>query len=88
MPFLKIVTLLTIRINDDVADDATLAEIKAQLPLALQDDIAAYYQKIQKWKSYAVLVNAGQPNEELTRTAFFEIHRHDIGKACSPQREI
>jgi len=56
--------------------------------LELQGIIVDYYQKIQKWKNYAVKINAGQDNEELSVTATYEICRHDIGEACSRQIEI
>lgn len=88
MPFLRIRQDLAIPLISDLPDNATPAQIKAALPLALQSIIADYYQKIKTWKSYAVKVNEGQSNEEVSVTATYEICRHDIGKACSPQREI
>jgi len=75
-------------LTSDLPDNATPAQIKAALPLELQDIIVDYYQKIKKWKSYAVKINAGLANEELSVTATYEICRHDIGKACSRQVEI
>jgi len=69
-------------------DNATLTQIKAALPQTAQDEIAAYYQMIQKWKSYAVKINEGELNEGLSITSTYEICRHDIGESCSPQVEI
>ena len=88
MPYLRIRQDIAIPLTSDLPDDATPAQIRAALPLELQSIISDYYQKIQKWKSYAVKINAGQPNEELSVTATYEICRHDIGKACSRQVEI
>ena len=88
MPFLRIRQDTAIPLTSDLPDNATPAQIKAALPLELQDIIVDYYQKIQKWKSYAVKINNGQANEELSVTATYEICRHDTGKACSPQMEI
>ena len=88
MPFLRLRQDIAIPLTSDLPDDATPAQIKAALPLELQNIIIDYYQKIQTWKSYAVKINDGQANEELSITATYEICRHDIGKACSPQREI
>jgi len=88
MALLRIRQDTAIPLASNLPDDATPSQIKAALPQELQDIIVDYYQKIQKWKSYAVKINDGQANEELSITATYEICRHDIGKACSPQREI
>ena len=88
MPLLRIRQDIAIPLTRDLPDNATPAQIKAALPLELQSIIVDYYQKIQKVKSYAVKINAGVDNEEVSNTATYEICRHDIGKQCSPQREI
>ena len=88
MSLLRIRQDIAIPLANDLPDDATLSQIKAALPLELQGIIARYYKEIKKWKSYAVKINEGQDNEELSITATYEICRHDIAKACSPQREI
>ena len=88
MPYLRMRQDTAILLSRDLPDDATSAQIRAALPLELQDIITDYYQKIKKWKSYAVKINAGQVNEEVSITATYEICRHDIGKQCSPQKEI
>ena len=88
MPYLRIRQDTAIPLSKDLPDNATPAQIKAALPLELQSIIADYYQKIQKWKSYAVKINEGAANEEVSVTATYEICRHDVGKACSPQQEI
>lgn len=88
MSYLRIRQDTAIPLTSDLPDDATLAQIKAALPLELRDEVVAYYQKIQKWKSYAVKINEGAANEELSVTATYEICRHDINQECSPQKEI
>ena len=88
MPYLRIRQDTAILLASDLPDDATLAQIKGALPQELQNIIVDYYKKIQKWKSYAVKINEGAANEELSVTATYEICRHDVGKACSPQKEI
>ena len=88
MPFLRIRQDTAIPLTSNLPDNATPAQIKAALPLELQAIIADYYQKIQKWKSYAVKINAGQDNEEVSISATYEICRHDIGAACSLRKEI
>ena len=88
MPYLRIRQDTAIPLTSDLPDNATPSQIKAALPLELQSIIIDYYQKIQKWKSYAVKINEGSVNEEVSVTATYEICRHDIGKACSRQVEI
>ena len=88
MPYLRLRQDIAIPLTSDLPDDATLAQIKAALPPDLQDDAVALFQKIKRWKGYAVKINEGAGNEEVSITATYEICRHDIGKACSPQREI
>ena len=88
MPYLRIRQDTAIPLTSDLPDNATPSQIKAALPQELQDIIVDYYLKIKKWKSYAVKKNAGQVNEEVSITATYEICRHDIGKQCSPQKEI
>jgi cation transport regulator ChaB len=88
MPYLRIRQDLAIPLTSDLPDDATPKQIRDALPQELQDIIVDYYQKIQRWKSYAVKINDGQNSEELSITATYEICRHDIGEPCSPQTEI
>ena len=88
MSYLRMRQDTAIPLTKDLPDDATLTQIKNALPLELQDDIVAYYQMIKKWKSYAVKINAGAINEELSVTATYEICRHDIGQACGETHEI
>lgn len=88
MSYLRIRQDTAIPLTTDLPDNATLLQIKAALPVELQDIIADYYQKIRKWKSYAVKINEGADNAEASVTATYEICRHDIKQPCSPQIEI
>ena len=88
MPYLRLRQDIAIPLTSDLSDNATPAQIKAKLPVDLQDDVVALFKKIKNWKSHAVKINAGAANEEFSVTATYEICRHDIGQSCSPQREI
>ena len=88
MPYLIVNTSLAIPMSKDLPDDASLADINKTLPKALQAYTPDILAAIQKLKSYAVKVNEGAINEEMTVTAQYHIHRHDIRKECSPDRGI
>ena len=88
MPYLRIRQDIAIPLASDLPDDATPAQIRDALPLELQSIIVDYYQKIKRWKSYAVKINDGAVNEEPSITATYEVCRHDINQSCSKQTEI
>ena len=44
--------------------------------------------RIRDLKAYAVKINAGQPNEEMTVVAQWHKCYHDEGKPCEPGQEI
>ena len=61
--------------------DAVWAAIPATKKAAIRD-------RIRELKAFAVKINAGQPNEEITVKASYHICRHDEGKACDPESDI
>ena len=63
------------------------------IPTAVYDGIPsakkiAIRNHIRELKSYAVKINAGQDNEEMTVVAKWHRCYHDEGKPCDPEQEI
>lgn len=63
------------------------------IPQAVYDAIPiakklAIRDRIRELKAYAVRINEGLPNEEMTVRAVFHKCHHDTGEACEPELEI
>jgi hypothetical protein len=43
---------------------------------------------IRQFKQYAVKINEGKDNEEMTIWAVHHLCKHDIGQSCDPEEEI
>ena len=48
----------------------------------------AFTDAVRAYKAYAVKINEGLANEEMTIVAQFHKCRHDEGKPCEPSQEI
>jgi len=68
-------------------------EISLAIPSGVYDSISdtkkkAFRDAVRAIKAYAVKINEGADNEEMTvRTVFHKCH-HDTGETCEPEQEI
>ncbi len=58
------------------------------IPTALATNLTDIRQKIQTLKSFAVRINTGAPNEEITVNARYHICNHDTGGSCGTESDI
>ena len=70
-----------LRINIDLAFPMPLSS-------TVQTRLNALKAEIVKAKAYAVVINAGQPNEEATVRAGYHVCRHDEGLPCEAEQEV
>lgn len=49
---------------------------------------AKFRDAVRDIKQYAVRINEGSPNEEMTITATHHLCRHDEGGECDPEEDI
>ena len=68
-----------------------------QIDLAIPSDVfdsipdrrkSAFRDAVRAIKSYAVRINEGRDEEEMTVKAVYHKCYHDEGKACEPEKEI
>ncbi len=61
-----------------------------KIPTALAIKIPTIRQAIRDLKAFAVKINVGQPNEEMTVNAKFHIcyHNEIPQKPCEPEQEV
>jgi len=71
-----------------IQENPTIDQIKKKLPQEVAEHLVDYVREVRRAKKYAVRINEGQPNEEMTVTANYHICRHDEGKPCEPEHEI
>lgn len=55
---------------------------------AVQGLLMAMEATIRKAKPFAVVINAGQPNEEMTVVAQWHRCRHDTNEKCEAELEV
>jgi len=71
-----------IRFSLDLAiPEAAYNAIPAATKTAIRD-------RIRQLKAYAVKINAGQANEEMTVRAVWHLCRHDTGESCNPEQDV
>lgn len=87
MAYLRLTTLLAIPLGN-ITPSPTMAQIKEKLPQEVADHLDDYIREVRRAKKYAVKINEGQPNEEMTVIAQFHICRHDEGKPCEAEQKI
>jgi len=87
MAYLRFNILLAIPLGS-IPENPTIAQIRKKLPQEVADHLADYVREIRRVKKYAVRINEGKDNEEMTVTANYHICRHDEGKPCEPEQEI
>ncbi len=63
------------------------------IPMAIYNTIPAakkiaFRDAVLVMKAYAVKINAGLPNEEMTVTAKYHLCRNDEGRPCDEEVEI
>ena len=68
-------------------------EISLAIPSGVYDSISdtkkkAFRDAVRAIKAYAVKINEGATNEEMTVKASWHICRHDEGLPCEPEQEI
>ena len=62
--------------------------IPEPLPSTLRGQLTAIEEHIRVLKSFAVKINEGKDNEEMTTRAVWHICHHDSGGNCEPESEI
>jgi len=68
-------------------------QLDLAIPEAIYNSIplstkTAIRDRIRQLKSYAVKINEGAANEELTVKATWQKCHHDTGELCEPEQEI
>ena len=87
MTYLRLKTELAIPLGD-IVENPTIDQIKEKLPQEVADHLTDYIREVRRAKKYAVKINEGQDNEEMTIIADYHICRHDEGKPCESSKEI
>jgi hypothetical protein len=74
-----------------------MAYTRFRLDLAIPEDVfnslpqekkTAFRDAVRAIKAYAVRINEGQDNEEMTVMANWHVCHHDTGQPCEPENEI
>jgi len=87
MSYLRLRTELAIPLGD-IAENPTITQIKEKLPQEVADHLADYVREVRRAKKYAVRINEGKDNEEMTVMATYHVCRHDENKPCESEQEI
>jgi len=72
-----------IRIRCDLAIPKKIANKPA-----VKAKLVELYNLLKLAKSYAIKINEGLPNEEMTIWAGWHICHHDTGGSCEPEQEV
>ena len=77
MPYLRLDLQLAIPLEGDVPVGATPSDILNQLPVEVANNLPTFIKEIRRAKKYAVKINEGLANEEMTVIATYHICYHD-----------
>ena len=66
-------------------DLAIPAKTYDAIPKSVKD---SFRDSVRAFKSHAVKINAGRPDEELTVKSTYHICKHDDGLPCDQEQEI